>query len=70
MLPEYVSCADLSKPLSEHVLRWLQDPAVYAETVRELTQLKARVAQPGASARAARYILQALGDAKLGRMAA
>lgn len=62
LLPEYVSCSDVSGPLSEHVLRWLQDPAAYAATVSELAQLKLRVAHPGASARTARHILQSLGS--------
>jgi lipid-A-disaccharide synthase len=62
LFPEYVSCSDVSQPISEHVLRWLQDPAAYAATVSELAQLKLRVAHPGASSRTARHILQTLGS--------
>ena len=62
LFPEFVSCRDVSEPISRHVLTWLQNAAAHAHTVSELTRLKARVAQPGATARTARYILDVLGQ--------
>jgi len=61
LFPEFVSCGDVSEPISRHILQWLQNPAAHAEIVAELAHLKARVAQHGATARTAQYILQSLG---------
>jgi lipid-A-disaccharide synthase len=70
LFPEYVSCTDVSEPLSRQVLRWLEDPAAHAAICAELNQLKLRVAQPGATARTAEYILQALSGSQPLRVAA
>jgi lipid-A-disaccharide synthase len=70
LFPEFVSCSDISQALSEHLLRWLRDPLAHAQTVAELTSLKSRVAQAGATDRTASYILNALGISRIARCAA
>jgi len=60
LFPEYLTCVDPSDQLAQHLTAWLLDPAAREAKVAELAQLKARVAQPGACTRAARYILQQL----------
>jgi lipid-A-disaccharide synthase len=70
LFPEFVSCGDVSEPISRHVLNWLGNPAAHAEIVSELTRLKAAVAQPGATDRTAQYILQTLGVSLARRAAA
>jgi lipid-A-disaccharide synthase len=70
LLPEFISCSDISESLSRHVLRWLDDPKSHAQTVADLARLKSRVAQPGATDRTASYILNALGVPQIGRRAA
>jgi lipid-A-disaccharide synthase len=70
LLPEYISCRDVSENLSRHVLNWLDNPAAYTETVAELTKLRSRVAQPGATDRTATYILDALDARRVARQAA
>jgi lipid-A-disaccharide synthase len=70
LFPEFVSCRDVSEPLSRHVLHWLEDPVEHARTVLELERLKRDVAQPGACDRTAQYILQALGARQPHRSAA
>ncbi len=61
LFPEYVTTGDVSVQLSGHVLRWLQEPAARAELVQQLEQVRERVAQPGATRRAAEQLLTALG---------
>ncbi len=46
--------------LAEQILSWLNDASAYAAIRAELAELRARVAVPGACARAAQYILQTL----------
>ncbi len=58
LFPEYLTYADRSSAISEHVIRWLRDPACYAQRVGALAALKQRVAVAGASRGAARYILE------------
>ena len=60
LFPEYLTCEDRSEQIAAHVIGWLRDPAARAARVAELERLKARVARAGASARAAKYILDAL----------
>lgn len=60
VFPEYLSHRDESASISARVLRWLNDPADYAASVRELAELKERIAQPGACQRASRFILDRL----------
>ncbi|MCO6459080.1 MAG: lipid-A-disaccharide synthase [Pirellulaceae bacterium] len=58
--PEYPTYEDKSRQLADHVCRWLSDPAAHAAKVSQLRALKQRYGQPGASRRAAEYILAAL----------
>jgi lipid-A-disaccharide synthase len=58
--PEYLTWQDVSGPISEHIVQWLTDDNSLAERRRALTEIKHRVAQPGASRRAADYILHEL----------
>jgi lipid-A-disaccharide synthase len=60
LFPEYLSAQCEARGVSEHVLRWLNDPAAYVEVCRELTALRQRVAAPGACERAAGYLLEKL----------
>ena len=56
LMPEYLTCQDRSNDLAGHVVTWLTDESQYAALRRQLGELKDRVAQGGASHRAAEYI--------------
>lgn len=56
LMPEYLTSKDRSADLAEHVVTWLTDEAEYASVEQSLAELKDRVAQGGASQRAAEYI--------------
>lgn len=56
LMPEYLTCEERSADLAGHVVGWLTDQAKYAAVERGLVELKQRVAQGGASERAAEYI--------------
>jgi lipid-A-disaccharide synthase len=58
--PEYLTWEDKSADIAAHLLRWLNDPECYREKVAQLTELRDRVARPGATERAARYILDTI----------
>jgi lipid-A-disaccharide synthase len=58
--PEYPTWRDKSTQLSQHVVSWLTDESQRQSRVGQLRELKSRVAAPGASARAADYIRNAL----------
>jgi lipid-A-disaccharide synthase len=60
LFPEFLTHRDEAAAVAERVLHWLNDEAAYREACAELTALRERVAQPGACARTARYILDAL----------
>ncbi|HID78766.1 MAG TPA: hypothetical protein EYP56_22575, partial [Planctomycetaceae bacterium] len=62
LFPEYLTAGDCSEQIAQHLVRWLADPLERQGRVARLTELKARVARPGASARAARYILERLAE--------
>jgi lipid-A-disaccharide synthase len=55
--PEYPTWQDRSTQLAGHVIDWLKDDAERQRKVDQLHSLKARFAQPGASSRAAEYLL-------------
>ncbi len=59
-MPEYWTVGDRTTQLATHVLAWLNNPQEHAHTVKLLRQIKADVGQPGASRRAAEYILKEL----------
>ena len=56
LMPEYLTYGDRTKELAQHVVGWLTDETQYADIQGKLSQLKAKVAQGGASERAAEYI--------------
>jgi lipid-A-disaccharide synthase len=59
LFPEFVTSTGTcpAEGMAEHVLRWLGDAEAYEGLVDELTQLRDRVAVPGACERAARSVL-------------
>lgn len=58
--PEYPTCTDKSESIAAHVVEWLQQPQEHARRVAQLRELTRRFGQPGASRRAAQYIVDAL----------
>ena len=62
LYPEYLTVADPSSALAEHVVEWLTDPKVYKEAVIALEKLAGKVAQPGSASRAAEVILNIATD--------
>lgn len=58
--PEYPTCRDRSEDLAAHVVRWLTDQEDYQLNVSQLSELKEKFAIPGASERAAEFILSKL----------
>ena len=58
LMPEYLTCADRSTELAGHAVTWLTDDAVCEQLEEKLRTLKERVAQGGASQRAAEYIAE------------
>ncbi len=62
LYPEFLTDRCEAAPIAAHVLRWLSDPAAYAALRDELSELRARVAAPGACDRAARAVFEELGQ--------
>ncbi len=56
LMPEYLTMGDRTNELAAHVVHWLTDPQAYGNRRQALEDLKNRVAQGGASERAAEYI--------------
>jgi lipid-A-disaccharide synthase len=67
LFPEFLTHRDESEAVAKRVLHWLNDEEAYRQVCGELAALKGRVAEPGACARAAEYIMKALsrGEPKL-----
>ncbi|MEC9096831.1 MAG: lipid-A-disaccharide synthase [Planctomycetota bacterium] len=59
-MPEYPTCADKSAEVAEHVVEWLSDSQSYDESVAQLAALSEMYGHPGASQRAAVFILESL----------
>ena len=57
LYPEYLTVADPSSALADHIVEWLTNPDSYKETVAALETLASKVAQPGSASRAAKVIL-------------
>lgn len=68
LYPEFLTDRCEANAIAGHVLCWLNDPAACATLRDELVALRGRVAAPGACARAARAILDDMGER--GRLAA
>lgn len=58
--PEYLTCEDKSDNVAAHVVKWLTDSRAYQLRVGSLRELKQRYAVPGASEKAAEFILKEL----------
>jgi lipid-A-disaccharide synthase len=56
--PEYLSCEDRSAGMAHHLVRWLLNPELRRQAVDRLQPLRDEFVKPGASVRAADYILQ------------
>jgi lipid-A-disaccharide synthase len=69
LFPEFLTDHCEADAMADHVLRWLTDPASYAEARADLQTLRHRVAVPGACDRAATFILETLSPREIGRCA-
>ncbi len=65
LFPEYLTWRDVSAPMADWIVRWLTNPAEYRARVAALGEVKSQIARPGASRRAAEYILQCLGKQRV-----
>ncbi len=63
LMPEYLTCGDPSDALAGHAIEWLTDDAKRTELIARMNQLKSEVDVPGASERAAEYVLEHLSEA-------
>ncbi len=61
IFPEFLTYRDCSAAMADQLLAWLNDPVAYAATKAKLDALKSRVAVPGASERAAEFVLDRIG---------
>jgi lipid-A-disaccharide synthase len=68
--PEYLTDRCEAEAVSGHVVRWLRDRKAHEQVCRELAEVRQQVAEPGACARAAGYILAQLGKGATRRRAA
>lgn len=66
LMPEYLTVEDVSDDLVRWASTWLDDPIAHARATANLAALRHRVAQPGASHRAAEIIARRL-DGQLTR---
>jgi lipid-A-disaccharide synthase len=57
LFPEFLTSRDRSAAIAENVLGWLDNPLQVARIRNELAQLRSRVGQPGACAKAAEIVL-------------
>jgi lipid-A-disaccharide synthase len=62
LFPEFLTHRDEAEAVAERLLRWLNDEAAYQKVCAGLATLKHEVAEPGACAQAAEYILNALAN--------
>jgi lipid-A-disaccharide synthase len=60
LYPEFLSHRDEAENAADRILHWLNDDASYAEACRQLADLRSRVAEAGACAKAASIILERL----------
>ncbi|MDA1051910.1 MAG: lipid-A-disaccharide synthase [Planctomycetota bacterium] len=62
--PEYVTCGDKSQQIADHITEWLSDNDKLEARIAMLKDLSEQHARPGASSRAAEYILATLASSK------
>ena len=60
LFPEYLTTEDRSANLAAHIVEWLTQPEKLQQRIAALRELKHRVGEPGASAKAATYILSTI----------
>ena len=60
LMPEYLARRDKTDEVAAHVIEWLRDEPRRQQRVAALRQLAGRLSQPGASRRAATYIVEKL----------
>ena len=60
VMPEYLTGEDVSNDMTRWAHRWLTDPHTRSQTAQALIALRERVAQPGATARAADRIVDVI----------
>jgi len=65
LYPELSGRHCVSGPVSQAVLRWLDDDQAYADICRELLALRDRTAQPGACMRTAQRIVEVLNSKRV-----
>jgi len=70
LFPEFLTSREDSVAMSQHVLRWLNEPQEHAALKSKLKGVREQYAQPGASDRAATYILEMLTKAESKQVAA
>ena len=64
VMPEYVTTGSPSQRMARNVVEWLSDPDEFSQNVQRLDQLANEYAKPGATKRAAEYLLKTLGVAQ------
>jgi lipid-A-disaccharide synthase len=60
LFPEFLTDRCEAEAVAARVLHWLNDPAAHGALCRELAEVRHRVGVPGACARAAEFVLDAL----------
>lgn len=58
--PEYIGAADHSKPMADYIQTWLSDEHERSRRITMLAELNEKYAKPGASRRAAEFVLDDL----------
>jgi lipid-A-disaccharide synthase len=61
VMPEYLTTGSPSNRMAGNVVQWLSDPQELEKNVQQLDQLANQYAKPGATKRAAAYLLETLG---------
>lgn len=71
VMPEYMTTGSPAEKMAANVVSWLSDPKAMSDNVRQLDELARQYAKPGATKRAAEYLLRTLPlDVKARREAA
>ena len=65
LFPEFLTDRCEGVKVADRMLAWLNDPVALASLQHDLTELRDRVAQPGACARTAQYILSTLAGQRI-----
>jgi lipid-A-disaccharide synthase len=60
IMPEYLTCGNPSEKVAAHAIRWLTNAPARQAVVNRLDELARAYAHPGASAKAADYIIAVL----------